>query len=187
MITKIGIVSGRIMELLEQMNGLFVFGEFQSTLKEPHDLVLMSLGWLLREGYIQILEDPSRACYINNDRDKYTNEAVMFDLIVENKFAGIAKMRIKHISHHIGVVAGEILTLLEGCGDLLALQTIERNLNEHRDIILMGLGWLIREGYVRQVGNRDNEFFISRLQKSTAIREEPSMAAICIKDFQEIY
>ena len=167
MITEIGIICGEILELLEQRNGVSVFGEIHFDLKRPRDLIQMSLGWLLREGYVQILEDPLRACYNNDSREKsFTSEAFMFDLIVENKLAA-SRTRVKDIAYHISAVAGEILTLLEGCGNLLDLTTIERNLNKHRDIILMSLGWLIRERHVRAIAGT-HETFIFRLPKEMA-------------------
>ena len=53
MITDIGIVAGNILELLENRNGVLVFGEIHVDLKQPRDLVLMSLGWLIREGCVK--------------------------------------------------------------------------------------------------------------------------------------
>jgi hypothetical protein len=163
MITKISVICGKILELLEQNNGVFVFGEIQSRLKEPHDLALMGLGWLLREGYIRVIKDPVRVCYKNGGEERYSSEASMFDLIVENKYAQSTQARVKHMEHEISMVAEKILILLEGCG-LLDLQTIERHLNEHRDIVLMGLGWLVREGHVHWI-NGAHKIPMFRLQK----------------------
>lgn len=152
MITEIGIVAGKILELLEERNGVLVFGEIHSDLNQPRDLVLMGLGWLLHEGYLQIMESPSTASYLDEGRNRSTViNAGVFDLVVESRNIPPASKRIKNMSSHIGSVADRVLILLEGCGGLLDLQTVERNLNEHRDIVLMGLGWLIREGYVRGV------------------------------------
>lgn len=171
MITQIGIISGRILELLDQSNGALVFGDIHSSLRGPRDVVLMSLGWLLRKGYIHIIEDPLRSVYQDDDRKKvYSNEACMFDLVVGNSTEGIAGKRIKNMPDRIAAVAGRILALLEGCGGLLALQTIECNLKESRDSILMGLGWLIREGCVRGIIGT-HEIFIFRLSDKTVCPE----------------
>lgn len=166
MYTQIGIVSGRILELLEQRNGVLVFGEIHSSLNEAHDLVVMSLGWLLQIGCVCIIEDPLRAIYQSKDREKvFTNEAYIFDLVVGNNVTGAFSKRMKNMHEPISMVAGKVLTLLEGCGDLLNLQTIETlTMHGHRDIVLMGLGYLIREGYVRGTAGT-SEFLIFRLPK----------------------
>lgn len=150
MITRIGIIAGEILEALDQSNGVLVFGEIHSILKQNRELVLMSLGWLLREGYICIIEDPTRSIYRNNDIEKaYSSEAFMFDLVVKNNVVRPSSLRIKDMPGHISIVADKILLLMEGCGGYLNSQTFEWTLNEHKDIVLMSLGWLIRQGYVR--------------------------------------
>ncbi len=90
----------------------------------------------------------------------------MFYLIVENRLAQCHN-RVKDIAGHISVVADEILILLEGCGDLADIQTLECNLRAHRDVILMSLGWLIREGYVRAIAGH-HETFILRVNQEPA-------------------
>jgi hypothetical protein len=109
------------------------------------------------------MEDPLTAIY----RDTYssrirTAEVCMFDLVIRKNTDEILSSRIKDVSEHIDIVGGKILTLLEGCGGLLAIQTSECNLKESRDIVLMGLGWLIREGYVKGIASAE-EVFIFRL------------------------
>lgn len=52
MITEIGIVSGEILELLENEPRLWNIREIQEHLDEPLDVVMMSVGWLLRERYL---------------------------------------------------------------------------------------------------------------------------------------
>lgn len=51
MITQIGIVAGEIWQLLDN-NAIMSLKEIISNLERPEYLVLMSLGWLLREGYV---------------------------------------------------------------------------------------------------------------------------------------
>jgi hypothetical protein len=53
MIIEIGIVAGEIWQLLDK-HGTLRLGEIISKLKRPEYLVLMSLGWLGREGHIVI-------------------------------------------------------------------------------------------------------------------------------------
>ncbi len=51
MITEIGIVAGDIWHFLDQ-HGEASFSELVKGIDKPHDLVLMSLGWLAREGHV---------------------------------------------------------------------------------------------------------------------------------------
>ena len=51
MITEIGIVAGEIWHHLDQ-HGEVSFAGMASALNRPQDLVLMSLGWLAREGHV---------------------------------------------------------------------------------------------------------------------------------------
>jgi len=53
MITKIGIVAGEIWQLLESRENAKL-DEIKSRLDKPEMLILMSLGWLSREGHILI-------------------------------------------------------------------------------------------------------------------------------------
>lgn len=150
MVTEIGIVSGKVLEFLEK-NRLLVFGEAHASLQEPRDLVLMSLGWLLKEGRVHIMEDPSRSPYKNLNRMGPDSEASMFDLVILHDPQDVSPERIKNIPVHISSVAEKILMLLRVCGNVLSLDTVQCAINEHRDIILMALGWLIRTGHVRKV------------------------------------
>ena len=55
MITKIGVISGEIITLLEQENNpLLTTDDIAVLLDEPREWVLMSVGWLLREGYLYV-------------------------------------------------------------------------------------------------------------------------------------
>jgi hypothetical protein len=163
MITKIGVIAGQILEFLEQNNSVIVFGEIHPGIRQPRDLVLMSVGALIHKNYVYIMEDPLRTIYRDSfsSRTK-TAEVCMFDLVIKNDSDERLSNRIKDVSQHIEAVGGKILTLLEGCGGLLAMQTIECNLKESRDIVLMGLGWLIREGYVKGITSAE-EIFIYRM------------------------
>ncbi len=58
MITKIGIVTGEIWQLLEN-NGSMHIKDINSRLKRPEFLILMGLGWLAREGHIVLEEEGS--------------------------------------------------------------------------------------------------------------------------------
>jgi hypothetical protein len=54
MITEIGIVAGEIWHFLDH-HGEVELSELVKGIEKPRDIVLMSLGWLAREGHV-ILE-----------------------------------------------------------------------------------------------------------------------------------
>ncbi len=56
MITEIGIVSGDILHYLEQ-HKTCTLTELVEGVEKKKDVVLMSLGWLSREGHVVLLED----------------------------------------------------------------------------------------------------------------------------------
>lgn len=51
MIIRIGIVAGDIWRLLDE-KGALTLNEVASSLQHPKDIVLMSTGWLAREGHV---------------------------------------------------------------------------------------------------------------------------------------
>jgi hypothetical protein len=53
MITEIGIVAGEIWNYLDS-HGEVSFSELVSGVDKPKDLILMSLGWLAREGHVLV-------------------------------------------------------------------------------------------------------------------------------------
>ncbi len=59
----------------------------------------------------------------------------------------------------IGIVAGEIWHYLDAHGDA-TLSSMVKGLDRSRDLILMSLGWLAREGHVILVGV-DKDYKIS--------------------------
>lgn len=54
MIIEIGIVAGEIWHILDQKGGTLL-SKIESEIDRPRDMLLMSLGWLAREGHV-ILE-----------------------------------------------------------------------------------------------------------------------------------
>lgn len=56
MITEIGIVAGEIWHYLDH-HGEVLFSEMVLGIKQPRDLVLMSVGWLAREGHVVVKEE----------------------------------------------------------------------------------------------------------------------------------
>ncbi len=55
MITEIGIVAGEIWQFLDKNNETTV-SALTKDIDRPHDEILMSLGWLAREGHIVLQE-----------------------------------------------------------------------------------------------------------------------------------
>ena len=53
MITTIGIVAGDILSLLEEANGPLVIKDLVKSIAASEDIILMSVGWLVREGLIK--------------------------------------------------------------------------------------------------------------------------------------
>ena len=53
MITEIGIVAGEIWQYLDK-NGNANLNQLSKGIKQPKELILMSLGWLAREGHITL-------------------------------------------------------------------------------------------------------------------------------------
>lgn len=48
----------------------------------------------------------------------------------------------------IGIVAGEIWHYLDNHNNTVTLDDLLKNLERERDVILMSIGWLAREGHV---------------------------------------
>jgi len=58
MITEIGIVAGEIWHYLDEKNGEARFSELKDGVDRPKNTILMSLGWLAREGYVVVEQLP---------------------------------------------------------------------------------------------------------------------------------
>lgn len=71
MIIKIGIVAGEIWSYLEKHDQSAAMEEVVDGLEQDRDIVLMSIGWLSREGHI-ILEGeaPNYVVRLTNQKEK---------------------------------------------------------------------------------------------------------------------
>jgi len=58
MITEIGIVAGEIWHYLDE-HGEVLFSDVLNSIPRPKELVLMSLGWLAREGHAIVRQEGS--------------------------------------------------------------------------------------------------------------------------------
>jgi len=63
MITKLGIISGEILTLFSEVKDPLCAREIEVHLGEPSDVVLMSLGWLIREGMVSSEIVDEEHCY----------------------------------------------------------------------------------------------------------------------------
>ena len=57
MITQIGIASGEILNLIEQKMRPVSFDEVRCHLDNEEELTSMSIGWLVREGYVHLVKN----------------------------------------------------------------------------------------------------------------------------------
>ena len=56
MVTQIGIASGDILNLVDEKKRPVSFSEIESQLESDKELAYMSIGWLVREGHVQLIE-----------------------------------------------------------------------------------------------------------------------------------
>jgi len=63
MIIEIGIVAGDIWHYLDE-HGKVRLSQLVSSLDKPRDLILMSLGWLAREGHVVLEGQPDYEIYL---------------------------------------------------------------------------------------------------------------------------
>lgn len=56
MITEIGIVAGEIWHYLDQHSDV-TLSQLASGIDKPRDNILMSLGWLAREGHVVLVQE----------------------------------------------------------------------------------------------------------------------------------
>lgn len=71
MVTQIGIVAGEILTILEEVNRPMSLKSFQNYLDETSlDMIMMSIGWLAREGYIHI-ETVDGDCFVSRLAEYY--------------------------------------------------------------------------------------------------------------------
>jgi hypothetical protein len=56
MITQIGIASGEILNLIDEKKRPVSIREIESHLENEKELAYMSIGWLVREGHVHLVE-----------------------------------------------------------------------------------------------------------------------------------
>ncbi len=63
MITQIGIVAGEIWHYLDE-HGKVYLSELFKNIDKPRDIILMSIGWLAREGHVILEGDKDYMVYL---------------------------------------------------------------------------------------------------------------------------
>ena len=74
----------------------------------------------------------------------------------------------------IGIVAGEILFLLDRTDEPLHIENIKVSIGRHPDLVLMALGSIIREGHV-MAEQKEGSIFITQRGVCEEDKEEESM------------
>ncbi len=69
---------------------------------------------------------------------------------------GVGGKIITEMITEIGIVAGEIWSLLEKKGDV-SLRNVVKMIDKPRELILMSIGWLAREGHI-VLKREDNDY-----------------------------
>ncbi len=83
MMTQIGIASGEILTLIDEKKRPVSISEIQSHLKNERELNYMSIGWLLREGYVHLEEigkEKYLSCVSNKKAGLYLGTIDSFQL-----------------------------------------------------------------------------------------------------------
>jgi len=57
MITEIGIVAGEIWQYLDKHDNNALLSEILKQINRPKEIALLSMGWLAREGHINLIEE----------------------------------------------------------------------------------------------------------------------------------
>ena len=71
----------------------------------------------------------------------------------------------------IGIVAGEILNLLEEKKGPMNMAEIKSHLDEPMEVINMSLGWLIRDNYVRVIRDGQKYLVLAKEASSSILGE----------------
>ncbi len=68
MMLNIGIVSGEILELFDEVQGSLTVKEIEVYLGGSRDDILMSLGWLVREGFLIVEEREGKELFKRSNK-----------------------------------------------------------------------------------------------------------------------
>lgn len=83
MMTQIGIASGEILTLIDEKKRPVSISEIESHLDSNKELAYMSIGWLVREGYVRLEEigkEKYLSCVCNKKAGLYLGTIDSFQL-----------------------------------------------------------------------------------------------------------
>ncbi len=60
----------------------------------------------------------------------------------------------------LGVIAGDILTFLENCNCCLKVDSLVEKMEQPGPLVLMSVGWLVREGYL-DLETKEDELYVA--------------------------
>ena len=63
----------------------------------------------------------------------------------------------------IGIVAGEVWHYLEHCKKKDTLDNVAKAINKSKEVVLMSVGWLAREGHIILEGEVPNQSIMLRI------------------------
>ena len=64
MIIKLGVVAGEMLTILEREKESIKISDLREQLDHPYEIILMSLGWMVRQGYLK-LEEKEDSYYVS--------------------------------------------------------------------------------------------------------------------------
>ena len=69
MILELGIIAGAVLNFIEEIKEPFTIDDIKASLDYPEDHVLMSIGWLVREGliFVKRVDGKNYICCCKND------------------------------------------------------------------------------------------------------------------------
>ena len=70
MITRLGIIAGEILIVLEEINRPITLDEVEHLISYPIELTLMAFGWLVREGHIHVQNRDNKLYICCSPKDK---------------------------------------------------------------------------------------------------------------------
>jgi hypothetical protein len=74
----------------------------------------------------------------------------------------------------IGICAGQILSFLEGYKNKVSVGALFEKIDSPYAVILMALGWLAREGYVRIHGADSTKMYSTDFLKASVLLQKAS-------------
>jgi hypothetical protein len=165
MITELSIICGQILEFVETKGGFTNFNEIKAHVGVADHLILMSLGWLCHKKHIHVVQDPSTTGRRSDDLRECQRTTLVFGALHEQVLMGMLKTESEETERLIRQGIGRILNLLNESNGRITLKDIERDFDAPFEIILMAIGFLAKEGHIKETFSKD-EILIFRLPQA---------------------